>query len=211
MKTFISCAIAFLTLVSFMNVAAQERRVAVRPFGYPKGSWMIGVQGTRTPDQLLGNNTAVHLRGGYFVADQLLLGINTTWRMLAADPIRLYSYVAGPQLRFQLTQTRISPYILASWQFGFKQDNGEQKVTITTYNPSTTPPSSSTSVLTYRALGGTKAIHSPTLGAGVTIGITPALRADLALTWQKEFYYGMKTFNGAPLQPQIGVNYVFLR
>lgn len=217
MKTCIThaCTIAFLSACPLVTVFGQLQPSIARntrpAFAYPKGSWMMGVQGSRTPDNLLGRNTAIHLQGGYFVSDKLLLGLNATWRTKTADPVRLYSYMAGPQLRFQLTQTRVSPYIAASWQFGFKRDNGEQTTVVTVYNTTTTPPTTVTAVMTYRPVEGTKAIHSPMLGIGATIGIVPALRAEIAINWQKDFYYGARLFDSTPLQPHIGLNYVFLR
>lgn len=169
---------------------------------YAKGTWLVGLQAGYSKGNLMTNYLITHMQGGYFVADKLLIGVNTTqsweWYKSAYDN----TLSIGPMVRYQFTRTRISPFLVASYQVGSRRSGSSE---IQGTNPTGTTP-----VIAILSPNFPKTVHSRSFGAGVSVGITPALKLDALINWQDKAYNasdGLYLYRGV-YQPQIGLTYL---
>ena len=132
---------------------------------------------------LIGTRNTLQLNAGYYVANQLAIGLSGTWGREGAGSIAYHEITAGPFLRYQITATRISPFIDLSYQFG-KRLAGEGFTFM--YPP----------------------IQSGQISPGVSVGVTPFLRAEINYHFQ-----WVRIGNGAEYigQPQFGLTYLFAK
>ncbi|MCX6214158.1 hypothetical protein [Spirosoma sp.] len=197
----------FLCLFT-VSVGAMAQRLDHNdiPKPYQQGTWLVGIQGGYSNGNLMKNYLISHAQGGYFVADKLLIGLSSTqsweWIRSAHDNI----LAVGPMVRYQFTRTRISPFLTAAYQVGSRK-SGSSEIQATILLPQ---PNGSTTTVTLLAPSFPKTVYSRSFGAGVTIGITPALKLDALISWQDKVYKaddGLYSYMGV-YQPQLGLSYL---
>jgi hypothetical protein len=148
----------------------------------------------------LGNNLTAQIYGGYFITNNVMVGLSGAVSKEETEGIGVRDLVwsVGPTIRYQITRSRISPFVVASYQFGQRTVSGSSQVM--------GPTSGS------RISGDNtpRPIQTRMFGFGVSIGIVPALRADLAINWQDKAsaYNPTIRLNDGLFQPQFGLHYL---
>jgi hypothetical protein len=170
---------------------------------FQKGTWLIGLQSAYRlqSDDFFKHGAFVKAYGGYFISNKLLVGLTGT-RSLQRAPISFKSttYTVGPLLRYQLTQTRVSPYLMTSFQIGQRKSSGDWQFD----NPNV-------GVINY-SVQDRSLRYSRSLGMGLLISVVSGLKLEGSLIWQD--------FEGAPnlklnlkdktnYQVQVGATYQF--
>lgn len=126
-------------------------------------------------------------QASYYIVNRLSLGVgftwSTEWSLRRPQEVSFTDFMKGPLIRYQFTASKVSPFLEASYQFG-RRNTGPR------------------SLLDYFS----SSVHSTLISGGMSIGLTPHLRADAS--------YGLqfKTFGGRSIThhyPQIGISYVF--
>ncbi|GAB4052741.1 hypothetical protein [Spirosoma litoris] len=206
--------ILLLLLVCLSNyVRAQETPLLKVPVNYSqpfaRGSWLVGVQAGYSQGVWFGRNLTVHPYGGYFVANKLLLGVTGTISQEGFDQVREMINSVGPMVRYQLTRTRISPFLTASCQIGQRTLSGSDSRTTTQTQVIGGQVITSTSGSYIFGDGTPHLIYTRSMSAGLSMGVTRALRIDLALTSQDQAVSpGSKVDSYTILwQLQAGLNY----
>ena len=161
---------------------------------FTKGTWLLGARGTYGRGLLLSKHADIQVRGGYFVLDQLVLGLNGEWfhdwNNDSFFSNKMNHWLAGPLVRYHLTSTRLSPFLEASYQMGLY--NYQSKVG--GFGPK----------------GRRIWVSSWTLTPGLSARISQRLRADLVYNWQHIAYQASsRSFQDRRLQ--VGLNYLITR
>ncbi len=199
------------SLVCFLGHAqAQEivQHKLARDYAqsYAKGSWLIGLQAGYSKGLLLENNLSTQLYSGYFVTNKLLLGLSGSASQEGFKRVKELAFSIGPTVRFQLTRTRFSPFLAASYQFGQLIATGaESQETTEIINGQTVVVSG----FRIQSSGMPQRMFSRSFAAGLSMGITPLLHVDLVLNWQDKVHNvddGIYLSRGL-YQPQVGINY----
>ncbi|RYC68609.1 hypothetical protein [Spirosoma sordidisoli] len=168
---------------------------------YAKGSWSVGVHAGYSKGLILENNSTAQLYAGYFIANRLLLGLGASGSQEWFRLVRSQTYTVGPMARYQLSRTRFSPFLTASYQFGGRSLSGSESQTMTSVVNTTGGPLVITGTARIGGTGISRSVGIFSCGAGVSAGISSALRVDLALSYQQ--------WLDQPLvQPQLGINYL---
>lgn len=146
------------------------------------GSWQLGVKEGYGRGVLLDNKNSLQLHAGYFLIKQLAVGLNATWSKEWQGDFGYKDLSAGPYVRYQFTNTWISPFIDASYQIGKRSaDNFPGD------NPSIS-------------------MQSTQLTPGLSIEVIKSLRLDLS--YRLEWVY-LSSNTQSFGQPQIGLTYLF--
>lgn len=169
-----------LTLSSAQTGTNQPYR-----HNFSKGDWQVGVRGGRTGGNLIGNRNTLQLHSGYYVANQLAVGLSGTWGREGVKQYAFHDVTVGPYLRYQFTATRISPFIDLSYQFG-------KRITSEGSGFLFADPS----------------IQSAQISPWVSIGVAPFLRAEISYHFQWIHFGDVAEYIG---QPQVGLTYLFAR
>ncbi|TDB60860.1 hypothetical protein [Arundinibacter roseus] len=101
------------------NAALVGKRPANRP-DFKAGSAMVGASGVAIPYQTGGEFANVALRGGYFVADRILLGAVGFGAYSTIVPVEapLRGWALGPMVRYHISTTAFSPFVEAAYLMG---------------------------------------------------------------------------------------------
>lgn len=194
MKTYVQVLLLCIPISLWAQPAPQPQPVS----RYSHGSWLVGLQGGSSPDNLLSHYVTVQPYGGYFVANNLLLGVGgSSIRQYNTSDLQLATYTGGPLVRYQLTRTRFSPFIAASYQIGQQSQLG-------------TPLPLATGLF----IGpGNRLVHSRLVKLGINVGLVRALQVDAALCWQDIVSTSDLTIRSRNMVPQFqfGLNYQFGR
>lgn len=163
---------------------------------FPAGHWQINLNdglGKGSELSRFVNSREVYkhnilqAQAGYYVVNRLLLGVGFTWSSewspQRADAESFTDFMKGPLLRYQFTNSKVSPFLAASYQFGTR---------------STGPRS----LLDYAG----SSVHSTLLSGGINIGLTSRLRVDASYGVQFKTFINQSIIHH---YPQIGINYVF--
>lgn len=165
-----------------------------RPLPFSRKAWLVGFQvGYSTNSYIHENYSARQVYGGYFVANKVAFGLAASWGRENFLAFRDDAVSAGPMVRYQITRTRFSPFIVGAYQVG--------QATVTSLH---TP--ASTSVYSQ-----TRFIQSRYVGLGLSIRVLTASRLDLLYTWQTKPAAAESGIKGVyhQLQAQFGANYIF--
>lgn len=166
-------ALLFLLLSISIAASAQQTKDNHQPF--QKGTWLIGLQAATMKGYANSQNHDWVAKGfgGYFVAPKLLVGLAGT-RFVEQAPLSYKAtyYTVGPMVRYQLTRTRVSPFVVTSFQVGQAKAAGTLKID----DPSG-PKLLALSSISSR-------VYSRSFGAGLSVIVLPALHVDVALNWQ---------------------------
>jgi hypothetical protein len=212
--------ITLLLLLVALSFAGQAQTVSqqgnkqasVNPF--TRKSWQIGIQGGYSKAEFISRNSTIQLYGGYFVANKLLVGLSGTWvGEWTRNFLHENTLTIGPAIRYQLTQTRISPFLAASYQIGART----LTIANVTVNPAavvtvvTTPTGSYSTIsgsnFSYSSSNKPTAIHSRSLTAGISIGVVSSMRVDVALNWHDNAFPAYPELKRGFFQYQFGLNY----
>ncbi|GAB3889411.1 hypothetical protein [Spirosoma agri] len=201
MKTaLLLCVVLFPAFGQAQRVAQKEEtQLSAKPFA--RKTWQIGIQSGYSKATFLARNLSNQLHGGYFIADKLMLGLSAGQSLeWSQKNIVTNTISVGPALRYHLTRTRLSPFIAGSYRFGQYTYSGE--------NASVSSGSSGTRIYSGHS---TLNIHARSLTAGLSVGLSSALRADIALNWQDVINPNREyaVSGNSLLQAQVGVNYSF--
>lgn len=203
----------FLLLCTASFTKAQERTQShtspTHLQGYTQGNWLIGLQAGYSKGLLLDRNLTTQAYGGYFVANNVLVGLSAVGSQEWHNSIRDRSYFIGPMVRCQLTRTRFSPFLVASYQIGQRTLLGVESQTITQVVSTSSGPVTVTSGSTIRGSGRPERLYSRSFGAGLSISLTALLRVDIALDWQDrvDLIDSRIRLDDGLWQPRLGVNY----
>ncbi|WP_020602336.1 hypothetical protein [Spirosoma spitsbergense] len=175
----------FIVLACFSIAKSSAQTGINRPYkdSFNKGNWQVGVRDGRVGGNLIGFRNTLQLHSGYYVANQLAVGLSSTWGREGAGSYAFHDITAGPYLRYQFTATRISPFVDLSYQFG-KRLAGEG---FTFMNP---------------------VIQSAQISPGVSLGVTPFLRAEINYHFQWLSNGNRTEYIG---QPQFGLTYLLAK
>ncbi|GAB3941107.1 hypothetical protein GCM10028805_03820 [Spirosoma harenae] len=154
---------------------------------FKKKSWQIGVRDWRQGGNLIGIRNTLQLHAGYYLANQLAVGISGTWGREGTSWGAFHDITLGPYARYQFTSTRISPFVDVSYQIGRR--------------------SSWDDAFTFSSIG----IQSAQISPGVSVGVTRFLRAELNYHFQWIFQSGSGFWGEYIGQPQLGLTYLFNR
>ncbi|QHV99406.1 porin family protein [Spirosoma endbachense] len=172
------------------NLLAQSSGLS--PFS--PGAWQIGLKSGYSPGSSFPNRFSTQLQLGYFVGNRWSVGLETSWvREWRNSPV-LTSVGVGPRVHYQLTNSKLSPYLAASYQVG-KQWLDSLEIT---YKPR-------------------RLTHSVSLTPGLSWQLSSKLRLDLSYRFE---YYLSYRFNRTSYQeyalsryfeyyqvPQLGITY----
>ncbi|QHV97180.1 hypothetical protein [Spirosoma endbachense] len=214
MKTTLLLLLVSLSIASRAQPISQQvhTKPGVNPF--TRKSWQIGIQGGYSKAEFISRNSTIQLYGGYFVANKLSMGLSGTWvAEWTRNVLHENTLTIGPAIRYQLTQTRISPFLAASYQIGART----LTIANVTVNPAavvtviTTPTGSYTTIsgsnFTYSSSNKPTAIHSRSLTAGISVGVVSSMRVDVALNWQGNAFPAYPEVKRELFQLQFGLNY----
>ncbi|QMW05222.1 hypothetical protein [Spirosoma foliorum] len=194
-------------------VRAQETPRLKTPVNYSqpfaRGSGLIGLQAGYSQGVWFGRNLTIHPYGGYFVANKLLLGVTGTISQEGFDRVREIINSVGPMIRYQITRTRLSPFLTASCQIGQRTLSGADSRTTTQTQVVGGQVITSTSGSYVFSDGIPHLIYTRSMGAGLSMGVSRALWIDLAVTSQDQAVSpGSKIDSYTILwQLQAGLNY----
>ncbi|GAB4034675.1 hypothetical protein [Spirosoma gilvum] len=192
-----------LLLVGLMTLSiqafAQNTQGVNRLF--QKRTWLVGLQTAFAKGNLNTRNTTKNdlifqAFGGYFVVDKLLIGLSGTY-MQQQQPLsfQIITPTLGPIVRYQFTQTRVSPYLTASFQIGRGYTSGILQVDGP--NGTKITPTYTTGFPTY----------TRSFGAGLSISAVSRFRVDAALHWQDMVDTPNVRFGYGSYQAQAGITY----
>ena len=145
---------------------------------FTRGSAMAGISGVGIPYQSGGSFANIALRGGYFVADRVLLGAAGFGAYSTIVPIEapLRGWAVGPMLRYHISTTAFSPFVEASYLMG--QESGQ----------------------TYR-----RGWQFVAVMPGISFRLTKQLKADLGVYMLRPTYPVSE--NAVISLPQVGLHY----
>ena len=178
-----------LVFTCFSLISASAQTGANRPYSnsFSKGSWQAGTRVGRQGGNLIGTRNTLQLHAGYYLINKLAVGLSTTWAREGpksfTGPYAFQDVTAGPYLRYQFTRTRLSPFIDASYQIG-RRMAGEGFTS------------------------GNQAVSTGYISPGISVGVTPFLRAEINYHFQW-ITNGYRT--GYIGQPQVGLTYLFAK
>ena len=190
----------FLYLFAILCVLREStvygQNEAKRKETFSAGHWQVNLKdglgkGNELSEFFNGQQVYRHnilqAQAGYYVVDGLLVGIGFSWsREWSPDrPIQesFTDFMKGPLIRYQFTNSRVSPFLEASYQFGRR--NTDLRTILDFISSSA---------------------HSTLLNTGVSIGLTSFLRVDASYGVQFKTFVNQSFIN---TYPQVGVNYVF--
>lgn len=106
------------------NTPIVGSRKSLRP-DFVRGTAMAGISGVGIPYQTGGEFANVALRGGYFIAERVLLGAVGFGAYSTIVPIEapLRGWALGPMLRYHISTTSFSPFVEAAYLMG--QESGQ--------------------------------------------------------------------------------------
>ena len=170
-----------------------------------RGTWLVGLQAGYSKGILLGNNLTTQAYGGVFVANKVLAGLAANWNQEGFRAIQDVSYSIGPMIRYHLTHSRLSPFIVASYQFGRHTVTGSV-LGQTTVNGQIVM----TSAISISGTGQPVNMYVRLLGAGVSWSLSSTLRIEAVLNWQDKVTDAGSDihFDRGLFQPQVGINYL---
>ncbi|GAB3955517.1 hypothetical protein GCM10028805_43290 [Spirosoma harenae] len=144
--------------------------------------------------------SATHLYGGYFVVNKLAIGLAASRGQESFGAAQDVALSVGPMIRYQFTRTRLSPFVVGSYQFGQATVSGLR---------SKVSPSGTTAADDIQ----NRPIQSRYVGMGLSLRVIRACRLDVLLTWQDKPGATELGINGQYnlLQAQLGVNYLIDR
>jgi hypothetical protein len=101
------------------NAAIPTQRVASWA-DFTAGSAMVGLSGVAIPYQAGGRFANLTMKGGYFVADRILVGATGFGAYSTLVPIDapLRGWAVGPMARYHISTTAFSPFVEASYLLG---------------------------------------------------------------------------------------------
>jgi hypothetical protein len=145
---------------------------------FVQGSAMAGLTGVGIPYQSGGSFANLAVRGGYFVADRVLLGAAGFGAYSTIVPIEapLRGWAVGPMLRYHISTTAFSPFVEASYLMG--QESGQ----------------------TYR-----RGWQFVAVMPGISFRLTKQLKADLGVYMLRPTYPVSE--NAVISLPQVGLHY----
>lgn len=142
---------------------------------FQKGTWLVGLQSAYRlqSDDYFKHGALLKAYGGYFISNKLLVGLTGTRAQYKA-PISLESttYTVGPILRYQLTQTRVSPYLMTSFQIGQRESSGDWQFDAPNVGIVNIP------------VQDRRLRYSRSLGIGLLVSVVPGLKLEGSLIWQ---------------------------
>lgn len=159
---------------------------------FARKTWQIGLHSGYSPGSDYQNRIGVQIHGGRFIANKLLIGLgvayNEEWEPEIS--IRQSTVSFGPLIRYQLTRSRVSPFIEATYQLG---------------------QSSLKFGSVSRQLFGAR--HSGAVTPGLSVRVTPLLRIDVQYRMQYDLSnanqsYFTQRYIKHIYQPQIGIVYL---
>ncbi|QIP12452.1 hypothetical protein G8759_07350 [Spirosoma aureum] len=214
MKTTLPLLLVALSFAGQAQPVSQQVNTQAGLNPFTRKSWQIGIQGGYSKAEFISRNSTIQLYGGYFVANKLSMGLSSTWvAEWTRNVLHENTLTMGPAIRYQLTQTRISPFLAASYQIGART----LTIANVTVNPAavvtviTTPTGSYSTIsgsnFSYTASNKPTAIHSRSLTAGISVGVVSSIRIDLAINWQGNAFPSYPEIKRGLFQFQFGLNY----
>jgi hypothetical protein len=202
MKAFLLLCLYTLAVSTAAQSFAQANNSEITPKPFARKIWQLGIQGGYSKAQFLANNLTTQFYGGYYVANKLMLGASASWsgewtkRVIETNLLSV-----GPAIRYQFTQTRLSPFVAAAYRFG--------TYTFTSQDYSSTSGNSGFRTYQNNTISG---IHSRSVSVGLTIGITSALRGEVVANWQDAARPSdaVKIGSSNLWQAQVGLSYLLL-
>lgn len=178
------------------NTIVYSQTVTKKKEKFSAGQWQIGAKdGISKGNELsrfvnsqeVYRHNILQAQAGCFIVNRLLVGVGLTWSkewsIRRPDQESFTDFMKGPFLRYQFTQTSVSPFLEVSYQFG-KRSTGTR------------------SLLDYVG----SSVRSTLLSGGVNVSLTAHLRLEASYGIQ------FKTFIDQSIMhhyPQLGVNYAF--
>jgi hypothetical protein len=201
MKKALLCFL-LLSLLS-IHAKAQQNTLANNYQPFKTGTWLAGLQTGYSNGLVFGHNLTANAYVGCFVASKLWVGLSSTWSLERLNDLQEKSIALGPMVRYQLTRSRFSPYVVAAYQLGNRFTSGQGYVD-EHRGGFYIPPHASNRTKFY-----------PSFGAGMSVRISPSIRIDLGFSWSEpwdSFAEGIR--DGVRLkeglyQPRVGLTYAF--
>lgn len=186
------CMKLFLSLLYFacLSITSLCAQTSPNRNSFSKGSWQVGLRDGRTGGNLIGNRNTLQLHSGYFIANQLAVGLSGTWGREGTGSFAYHDVTVGPYLRYQLTATRVSPFVDLSYQFGRRLAS-----------------EGSASIFGSGFTFADPTVQSAQISPGVSLGIAYLLRAEL----NYHFQWITNGFGTEYIgQPQVGLTYLLV-
>ncbi|RIV18679.1 hypothetical protein DYU11_27300 [Fibrisoma montanum] len=185
-----------LLLPCCVNAQASSQQEPIRPAfsqSFDRGNWQFTARGGYLRGILFRNRINAQLNAGYFVADKLLLGVSGLYTREWFGKAGYQTLGAGPMVHWQITRTRVSPFVELSYQF--------ERRTLTSPGVTRQEPGLQRS-----------ALFMP----GLSIGLSPALRAELSYGFQYNVRtlsdgFSSRRYKGYYIHPQFGLSYTVAR
>lgn len=177
--------LSFFSVLLIYQSSAQQVTPPLRPANFRKGSWQVGVRDGYQGGLLIGNRNTLQGQAGYYLINQLAVGLSGTWAREGVRTAAFHDLTVGPYARFQITPTRLSPFVDLSYQVGRRISGNE-------------------TAFTFSSLSLSSAQVSP----GISVGVTPYLRAELSYHFQ---WLSVDNWSAYIGQPQLGVTYLLNR
>jgi post-segregation antitoxin (ccd killing protein) len=149
------CLIATLTCANLQNGFAQKTAFDNAQSKFATGSWQVGLKEGYGRGNLFKNRNGLHFHTGYYIVNNLLVGVGAVWSKEWFGDYNLNDFTVGPFARYQFLNTRISPFMEASYQFGQQKQLAVQDRQ-------------------------SAAIRSTFINTGLSIRLVSQLRADLS-------------------------------
>lgn len=172
---------------------------------FQKGTWLVGLQGAYQlkHDQFFKHSVLLKVQGGYFIANKLLIGLSgTRSQQKAPESFKSTIYTLGPTVRYQLTQTRFSPYLMTSFQLGQSRASGDLLLELPNGD-----------VINYSAWQSSPyRMYSRSLGVGLLVSIVSGLKLEGSLIWQdfvERPNLNLNLRDDTNYQAQVGLTYQF--
>lgn len=175
--------LALLISLQFRQAYAQTLTSNQSPTTFHAGRWQLGIKEGYGQGCLLKNRNSFQLHAGYFLINKLAVGLNATWSKEWVGDFGYNDLSSGPYIRYQFTNSWISPFLEASYQVGERSSDDVPGVS-------------------YSSLS----IQSTQINSGLSLGLLESLRLDLS--YRLEWIY----LSGRPQgfnHPQVGITYLF--
>lgn len=155
---------------------------------FRKGYWLISGRVAYSSERSSnGFDLGAQVQGGYFVADQLAVGLKGKYSRdyrSSTFPITR-SWLLGPVIRYHLTRSRIAPFVEGAYQLGRVH-----------FDATATP-------VAYPRIQET--VHVFSLSGGVSARLSQTLRLDIVAETQQFSYY--PTPRRTRIRPEVGITY----
>ncbi|GAB3699435.1 hypothetical protein GCM10027592_25510 [Spirosoma flavus] len=173
---------AFLAYMAAQSASAQ---VLPRTTASKAGSWQIGLRDGYGNGNLLQHRNSLQPFVGYYLTNRFVAGATASWSKEWVGKIGVHDLTLGPSARYFFTNTRLAPFLEATYQFGQRS---------VAENAGISYPSVS--------------MQFSQISPGLSLGVSKSLRIELNYAFQWLHFSRSSQYYG---QPQAGIMYVFLK